>query len=655
MFANSISLRFNSSQYPKVLFVPETEECSITLTSIKELCTKSLAKGFPHVLAIVKDESNTKSLFDGKGLHDFLVPGEYWKWKNPNTKMPITRIYYFVINKLEEGYQLVKKIKTDKDINAQTYEDFWHCNNIVFATDRKNPYAFHSLSALIQKSTDSQEKNRWRELVIKSIAKHYGEGLSIFLRYHVFKNETVNFLKLFLFHTFDYSIFDTLYINSEAHRFILANGAALAKGEKLEDLKLLIIKQLESIQGTPSSQFAKILFEVGTAGMYRTQPLEDLIANTLPPLAVHNLAQASLWIYSDGYKEQFISLASKFPKWDLGQADLECQNMRTAIAQKATINSTPIQTLATSTHNPLVLEIFEELYAEFGLRSNFDWKSRSDFNMKILNISRVIEESSTEFAISSYSVDPELALNLLENNFKLFDTFRCLLFLSIYQRKYGIEKKNKEIYNRGVANGSQVFLNSGKHTVLSFGLGEHLLAEFTPYPSTSEQIKRGIETLEHSIALGGNHIPAKKLLAEYQIRKGTHTQAHKAHEQIEELLKQFPQDSSLHCASIRFALRFAKKEANLTAIEAKVDALSEFQVTPLISLIKALWISHPLRRDNQPDWFILASVHLKKAFENADGSHIQFLLDNLDRFDKLDQGQQTKCKLQIADLLGYSN
>src|SRR5262249_4294830 len=140
-------------------------------------------------------------------------------------------------------------------------------------------------------------------------------------------------------------------------------------------------------------------------------------------------------------------------------------------------------------------------------------------------------------------------------------------------------------------------------------------------------------------------------------RKGTPSQAKKAHEQISEIRKKFPKDPKVLCTSIRFHLRFATNQDDLLTIETLIETLSQLSPripAPYISMTRALWFCHPLHRDNQPEWFLLGHENLKKAFEEADTTDVQFLLDHLNFYKQLEPDKQSRCRMMIADLLGYT-
>ena len=80
--------------------------------------------------------------------------------------------------------------------------------------------------------------------------------------------------------------------------------------------------------------------------------------------------------------------------------------------------------------------------------------------------------------------------------------------------------------------------------------------------------------------------------------------------------------------------------------------LEKLSSLPSRFLLQALYQSHPHLRDTKLEWFLLASDNFRKAFENADCSHIQFLLDHLARYDKLEEKDQIECRKMIVGLLG---
>lgn len=661
MVPGQVSLHYTSNQYKyqQLTLVSDSEPCAISLSTVKDLYEGKLKQGIPHVLTLVHDIAKGQNIYDAAALSENLARETRRKWINPASNTQIRRIDFFAINSLADGYRLLKKIKLNKVGNGQIYEDLWHCSNLALAT-QDDPYVFHSITALIQhfkQVGDGEQEAKWRYQCFISIAKNYGKGIALILAGGIIKSK-VNFLENFLFTSFEYTCFDQLFVGSKLDELVskwkedcFERGKA---SEQYGQFKKCFQEVLKEKSHLPELAFAEFLFKITEDDALNFNDLEKFASDQ--NLQIAHLAQAALCSFSRANKvEKYIeNLTKHHPKWQLGQALMINRGMENLKGEELNKKLDDLISLSQITRDLLVLELVANRFEQFGVRSPI-WTSLENICMRILTISRFREEVATQYALALKNDEFENSLFILQNNVKFFETYSSLACLSDLQRELGIKSKKKDLYLEGVSNGLEVFENREKHRRLIFNLGRDLVAEISPFKATVEQEKMGVEILKEEFKRSSpNNNALKMFLAEYLIRKGTETEAREAQKWIEELKKKFSGDLNIHMASIRAHLRFAEKKETLLNIEEMLRECEKLGSSPTLFLLKALWQSHPLRRETQLEWYLSASVNFKKAFENADSRHVQFLLDNLVRYDKLTEEDQVKCRTTILELLGLN-
>lgn len=650
-------------KFPQIVSVPETEKCSLSQMTIKELFDKNVTQNFPLVLALVQDEAKSQDVFEASTLSDYLAREIQWKWQNPSTRKKITKIDYFVSKSkvISDGFQLLRKIKMDKEPSAESYEDLWWVNNLALATETDNPYAFHSICAVIDHyiyDGDFKQVAAWKLRCLKSIESHYGKGMailsSILLIRQCYGRGFVDFFESFLFPSFKYQQIDDLFKESELAKFISELNENFFDDTAFEMQQAIIndlfVAHFEQKKTHAAFPFASFLFNFYKTGSTKIDFLDEFAAHS--QIEISSLAKAALCTYKPQCVKTYIDeLTANYPGWTFGRAIKLFETLDLSKEGDYLKCFNDLLPLSNVEKNPRFFEIFAKKYISFGVTSS-TWKSATNICMKALNISCFRVDAFSSFCSEIEKTEPENRLTLLERKYNQLQLYPLLSDLSDAQRNHGITKKDKSLYDKGVANGKRVNERS-KLSGESYKLNElanHLLKEITPFKSTREDEKLAVEILKKGWE-EGYHFPIV-ILGDYYIRKGTTNESQKAFESIEILRAQYPKDARLLGCSIRYHLRTAQKKEDLDNIESMLKGLEELEILPSRFLLQALFQSHPLRRATQLEWFLLASDNFKRAFENADGSHIQFLLDHLARYDKLEEKDQIECRKMIAGLLG---
>lgn len=657
-----IPLKYTSSgyKYEQITLIPEAEVCSLSQASIKELFEKNLSKDFPHVLAFVHDEAKGQNVYDANLLGEYLAKNERWRWLNPATNKTIRKIDYFVMHQLSDGYRLVKEVHTGQIGTGETYESLWFCHNLAAASDPDNPYAFHSMRALSINYLKSKDYHKIKQVdynCFKSIESHYGKGIALLLIPFI-KDVNSDLLEKLLFYSFNYDFLNEFLQNSPLENLIQEQGMEFFNPEKVEEKAALytvgLNETLDKKNTHRSYSFIKCLCEmIGKNSYYKgflypflNHPNKDIVA----------LTQAFLCTLGETKDEYLRNLRESHPKWPLGQAF----ELSTHILSGSTVELTPgapihkFIDISSTSKDPLLLKLIATVFDDFKL-SCTTWKSKANICMRMIGISRFDISAVEMFARAIEESEEKNSLALLGANFQITDTYSSLLSLSNQQIAIGIKNKDRALYDEGVKGGVATFKNREKHNLLTYSIGKTLIAEITPYKSTKELESIGVAALVYSLEYAPSHPIVKMNLAEYFIRRGTTLKARQAHQWLVDLKRQFPQDPSLPYYFIRYDLRFAKNEGDLNDIETRLAEFEKIEnKKPLYFLLKALWYSHPLKR-NHPEWYILASQNLRQAFKDADTSGVDFLTRNLHRFDKLTEEDQVKCKADILGLLGLGD
>lgn len=647
----------NTYKYKQLILVSKSERCAISQLSIKELYEGNSKRGFPHVLALVHGDQGGKDIYDACALSESFIRNKRWEWKNPATNELIKRIDFFVINDIEDDYLLLEKIKI-KNKNAQAYEDLWFCNNLSFATDNDNPYAFHSIFAVIRhfiKLKDNAQEVKWRYRCYQSIVNHFGKGVGLLLLGYIIKSRG-QLLENLLFIDFKYTCFDDLFVGSKLDELISERKQNLFESQSLKEnydkVRGLVYSILQEKSHLSGAKFAEFLFQILENHGFTHKDLEVFASNR--DFQIAHLAQAALCTVQESYIKNYMeNLIAECPKWKLGQALLLNQNLEKARGTEVTALLDSLVELSLDTKDILVLQLLVNRFIDFSAKSNM-WVSVENICMKILLISRFREDISKLYVNTIKDAEGENSLFILKRNFDLFQTYSSLADLSNLQREIGIQKIDKELYFEGVEKGLQVFENTQKHKKLMYPLGKDLVAEITPFKASKEQEAKGLEILKVEAMSFPNNLMLQIILGEYLIRKGTAIEARDAILRIDVLKVKFGKELSLHMSSVRGALRFAEKREDLLIVEEMIRECETIGASPILFLLKALWQSHPLRRDTVSEWYILASFNFKKAFENAESHHVKFILDNLSRYDKLVEEDQIKCRSVILELLGIT-
>lgn len=649
---NYIPLHYSGDgyKYKQIVYIPDDEICAISSCQIKELFEEHISKGSPHLLALVHDEARGQNVYDANALGMYLAKNERWKWLNPQTKKNIRKIDYFVINSLKDGYRLVKEIDT-QTITGETYEDFWLCNNLAGACDPNNPYSFQSMIAMGLHY--NREKHRLREkeakhMCFKSIEKHYGLGIALLLIPSIVNCELF-FLEKLLFDVFNYTFLDTFFENSLLETFIKQEGMEFFNTEQKEENNKLYCDKLDAVinekSADPACAFIKFMSERLTQNSLKHDDFYPFLKHANRDIV--SLTQAFLCVCDNPNQAFYIQdLRKKYPDWSLGRV-LELKNKILSAQQPDLESIALLSSLSSISNNLLLLESVVTVFEKYSI-STSEWKNKANIRMRMICVSRFHNDDVKIFAHSIEDEEPDNSLSLLAANFALTDSFSAFLELSRQQIKIGLKNKNKTLYDTGIDNGLKIFRSFDRHKLFSVVLGKALIAEITPYRASKEMEATGVKVLEQALL----HPHAKILLAEYYIRKGTRQQALEAHEWLKEIKDKFPQDPFLPYCFIRYALRFAKDEKDLDNVETELKELEKRNdKLPLFYLLRALWYSHPFQLKN-PEWFVLASADLKKAFEDADSVDCDFLIKNLRFFDRLTDEEQTKCRVDILCLLG---
>ncbi|MBA2368185.1 MAG: hypothetical protein H0V82_04070 [Candidatus Protochlamydia sp.] len=657
-----IPLKYTSAEYKyeQITSIPIDEVCLLSQEKIKDLYENNINKGFPHVLAFVHDEAKGQDVYDANLFCDYLTRKERWNWLNPATNKTIRKIDFFVIRNLIDGYRLVKEINCQIG-TGEAYEDLWLCNNLATASDPDNPYAFHSMRSMALHYNINNDLEKEKEVkynCFKSIESHYGKGIALLLIPAILDINSLMLEKL-LFNSFNYDFLNDYFTNSNLEKLIIENGTEFFNPNVKESEEIYRIYLNESLDNNvkhPSHQFVECLIPILQATTFKVAPLYALLKH--PNKNVVSLIQALLWACGETKDISIRDLREYYPKWPLGEAyelSSEILSSKTIdLAEKSPVNR--LIKLSSTSQDPLLLKITAAIIESFKITSG-TWKQATNIYMKMIGISRFNINAVDMFVKGIEENELNNSLLLLSANFRFTNSYGSLLKLSDQQIAIGIKNKDKSLYDRGLNNGVVVFNNRDKHNFLTYSIGKILITEITPYKSSKEFESIGVEALEYTLKMTPNepHPLAKLNLAEYLIRKGTTLQAQEAYQWLLDIQKQFPKDPILPYYFTRHALRFAKNEGDLNDIETKLYEIEKTNnKLPLFYLLKALWYSHPLKR-NHPEWYILASQNLTKAFEDADQTGIDFLIKNIHRFDKLTENDQTLCKAKILYLLGLGD